>query len=107
VKILSGWGEYQTADEMETSRKYEYEPEFIPFICKWLCPSHPEFSNAVVDVGCGSGYFTKIIAGCLNGKGKVVGIDPDNTLIREAEKICKRKRISNIQFRIGNIWKIP
>jgi ubiquinone/menaquinone biosynthesis C-methylase UbiE len=50
---------------------------------------------------------SKIIAGCLNGKGKVVGIDPDNTLIREAEKICKRKRISNIQFRIGNIWKIP
>lgn len=106
MKILSGWGYYQTAEEMEISRKYEYEPEFIPFICKWLCPS-PESSSVVVDVGCGSGHFTRIIAGCVKENGKVVGIDPDRRLIQEAEKICKRKRISNIHFKNGNIWKIP
>lgn len=103
---MSGWGYYQTAEEMEISRKYEYEPEFIPFICKWLCPS-PESSSVVVDVGCGSGYFTRIIAGCVKENGKVVGIDPDRRLIQEAEKTCKRKRISNIRFKTGNIWKIP
>lgn len=106
MKILSGWSEYQTAEEMEISRKYEYEPEFIPFICKWLYPS-PKPSRIVVDVGCGSGYFTKIIAGCVKENGKVVGIDPDRKLIQEAERICKRKRISNIHFKIGNVWKIP
>jgi len=106
VKVLSGWGEYQTAEEMETSRKYEYEPEFIPFICKWLCPS-PKPLSVVVDVGCGSGYFTKIIAGCVKENGKVVGIDPDRKLIQEAEKIRKRMHISNIHFKVGNIWKIP
>jgi ubiquinone/menaquinone biosynthesis C-methylase UbiE len=75
-------------------------------MCKWLCPS-PKPSSVVVDVGCGSGYFTKIIAGCMKENGKVVGIDPDRTLIQEAEKICKRKHISNINFKIGNVWKIP
>lgn len=60
VKILSGWSEYQTAEEMEISRKYEYSPEFVPFLCKLLCPS-PKPSSVVVDVGCGSGYFTKIL----------------------------------------------
>ena len=73
---MSGWGEYQTAEEMELGRKYEYEPEFVPFICKWLGLSHG-LSRIVVDVGCGSGYFTKIVARCIGGRGKVVGIDPD------------------------------
>jgi ubiquinone/menaquinone biosynthesis C-methylase UbiE len=101
-----GWGKYQTAEEMETSRKYEYDPEFIPLICKWLCLA-PKPATVVVDVGCGSGYFTKIIASCMKGNGKVIGIDPDRTLVQEARKICKRKHISNVQFRIGNVWKIP
>jgi ubiquinone/menaquinone biosynthesis C-methylase UbiE len=91
---------------METSRKYEYEAEFVPLICKWLCP-RPKPSSVFVDVGCGSGYFTKIIAPCMKGNGKVIGIDPDRTLIREAEKICKRKHVSNVQFKVGNAWKIP
>ncbi len=103
---MSGWAEYQTAEEMEINRKYEYDPESIPFMCKWLCPSPKPFS-VVVDVGCGSGYFTKILAGCMKENGKVVGIDPDRRLIQEAEKICKRKHISNINFKIGNVWKIP
>jgi len=91
---------------MEINRRYEYASEFIPFICMWLCPS-PKPTSVVVDVGCGSGYFTKIIAGCMKGNGKIVGIDPDRRLIQEAEKICKRKHISNVRFKIGNVWKIP
>jgi ubiquinone/menaquinone biosynthesis C-methylase UbiE len=103
---LSGWSEYQSAEEMEINRKYEYDPEFIPSLCKWLCPK-PKSSSVVVDVGCGSGYFTKIIACCMKGKGKIIGVDPDSRLIQEAEKICKRKHISNIQFKLGNAWEIP
>lgn len=106
VRILSGWGKYQTAEEMEINRKYEYEPEFVPFIRKWLCLS-PRPSNVVVDAGCGSGYFTKIIARCMKGKGKVVGIDPDRKLVQEAENICEGKHISSIHFEVGNVWKIP
>ena len=102
----SGWGKYQTAEEMETGRKYEYDPEFIPLICKWLYLA-PKPASAVVDVGCGSGYFTKIIASCMKGNGEVIGVDPDRTLVREARKICKVKHISNVQFRVGNVWKIP
>ena len=103
---FGGWGKCQTAEEMEINRKYEYEQESVLLICKWLGLS-PRRSSVVVDVGCGSGYFTKIIAQCMREKGKVVGIDPDRKLIQEAEKICKRKHISSVQFKVGNIWKIP
>ena len=106
VKILSGWGKYQTAEEMEINRKYEYDPEFVPLLCKWLYLG-PKPSSVVVDVGCGSGYFTKIIARCMREEGKVVGIDPDRKLVQEAEKICERKHISNTRFKVGNVWKIP
>jgi ubiquinone/menaquinone biosynthesis C-methylase UbiE len=104
--LCSGWAKYQTAEEMELNRKYEYEPEFFPLISKWLGLS-PRPPSVVVDVGCGSGYFTKIIARCTEGKGEIVGIDPDRKLLHEARKISKRKHISNVQFKVGNIWKIP
>lgn len=106
ISSSGGWGKYQTAQEMETNRKYEYEPEFVPFICKWL-ELTPKASSVVVDVGCGSGYFTKIVARCMKEKGKVIGIDPDRKLVQGAQKICERMHISNIQFKVGNAWKIP
>jgi len=43
----------------------------------------------------------------MKGHGEVIGIDPDRSLVQKAEKNCKRKRISNIKFRTGNVWKIP
>lgn len=101
-----GWGKYQTAEEMEINRKYEYDPEFVPLMCKWLGLS-PRPSGVIVDVGCGSGYFTKIIAQCIGEEGKVIGIDPDRKIIQEAENICERKHISSIHFKVGNAWKIP
>ena len=104
--LSSGWARYQTAEEMELNRKYEYEPEFFPLISKWL-GLRPRPPSVVVDVGCGSGYFTKIIARCTKGKSKIVGIDPDRKLLREAVKIGKREHISNVQFRVGNVWRIP
>ena len=102
VKVLRAWEKYQTADEMEISRKYEYDPTFLPFLYKWL---NLKPGMTVIDVGCGSGYFTRILARGLKGDGKVVGIDPGKTLILEAEKIAKKEELSNIEFKVGNIYK--
>lgn len=101
---MSGWGKYQTAEEMEIGRKYEYDDSFLPFLYKWL---DLKPGMIVVDVGCGSGYFTRILARGLNGEGKVVGVDVDKTLISEAEEIAEKKGFSNIEFKAGSIYKIP
>jgi len=102
---LSGWGKYQTAEEMEINRRYEYNPEFFPVLYKWL---NVKPNMLVVDIGCGSGYFTRILAGGLQGKGKGIGIDPDKSLVLEAGKIAKQKRLSKIvQFKLGNIYDVP
>lgn len=104
VKVLRGWEKHQAAEEMEISRKYEYDPTFLPFLYKWL---NLKPGMTVADVGCGSGYFTRILARGLKGEGKIVGIDPSKTLILEAEKIAKKEGFSNIEFKVGNIYKIP
>lgn len=102
---MSGWGKYQTAEEMETYRKYEYDDEFLPVLHKWLGVK-PGMN--IVDVGCGSGYFTRILAGALQGKGRVLGIDADQSLISEATRIARNKKLSNVvEFEMGNIFAIP
>jgi len=101
---LRGWEKYQTAEEMEIGRKYEYDPAFLPFLHRWL---NLKPSMTVVDVGCGSGYFSRILARGLKGEGKVVGIDSGKTLVLEAEKIAQKEGFSNIEFKVGNIYKIP
>lgn len=82
---------------METGRRYEYDPEFLPVLYKWL-NLKPDMQ--VADVGCGSGYFTRIIVHGLKGEGKVVGVDLDKALILEAEKIAKKEGLSNIEFKV-------
>jgi ubiquinone/menaquinone biosynthesis C-methylase UbiE len=89
---------------MEIGRRYEYDPDFLPVLYKWL---DLKPGMLAVDVGCGSGYFTRILARGLKGMGKVVGIDPDKTLILEAEKITKKEGLLNIEFKVGSIYKIP
>jgi len=43
----------------------------------------------------------------MTKKGKVVGIDPDARLVKQAEKICRKEHLSNVQFKVGNVWRIP
>jgi ubiquinone/menaquinone biosynthesis C-methylase UbiE len=52
-------------------------------------------SNAVLDVGCGKGEYTFIIAQKAKS---AVGIDPDEKLVRSALQGCKHK---NILFQVG------
>jgi ubiquinone/menaquinone biosynthesis C-methylase UbiE len=101
---LTGWGRYQTAEEMEIGRRYEYDSAFFPTLYGWL-GLRP--GMLVVDVGCGSGYFTRILARGLQRKGKVIGIDPDETLILNAERIAYEERLSNVEFKVGSIYEIP
>jgi ubiquinone/menaquinone biosynthesis C-methylase UbiE len=103
---FGGWEKFQTAEEMEVYRKYEYEAEFVPLLCRWLGFGSGR-SEITVDVGCGSGYFTRIVAQCMGARGRVIGIDPDRKLVQAAKRICGRKRISGVHFRVGNIWNIP
>lgn len=100
---MSGWEKYQTAEEMEVGRRFEYDSSFLPSLHGWL---NLRPGMVVVDVGCGSGYFTRILADGLKGEGQVVGIDSDEKLISEAERIAEREGFSNIEFKVASVYGI-
>lgn len=104
MRIVSGWGKYQTAEEMEINRKYEYGPEFVPLLCQWLCPS-PRPSSVVVDVGCGNGYFTKIMGRCMKGQGEIIGIDPDRRLVQEQKRFARERVFRTFDFMLETLGK--
>lgn len=59
---------------------------------------------SLVDVGCGPGHVTELLARRL-AQGKVVGIDLSEVLIGIARK--KRERLDNLKFEVGNALNLP
>ena len=63
----------------------------------------PEKSIKILDLGCGTGYFSKVLADLVGPDGQVVGVDPDGKRI----KLAKEKyAASNVVYLEGDIGKI-
>lgn len=64
----------------------------------------PKKGDQVLDLGCGTGNITKVLADLVKPGGKVVGIDPDETRI----KIAKEKyAASNIEYLVAGTANMP
>ena len=62
----------------------------------------------VVDVGCGTGDFTRYLASLIPGKCTVIGVDISAANIKTAEKQTKEEGLaSKIRFRKGDAYNIP
>ncbi len=53
----------------------------------------------VLDVGCGTGYFARLLAQAIGPQGRVVGIDPSPAMISYASR--QTSRAENCQFQVG------
>ena len=73
------------SDYLEYARRqlFARHPDYLPMLVK-LLDVHPGMT--IVDVGCGSGFYTRIIASRLQGEGHVVGIDTDASLLTTAQQ---------------------
>ena len=62
----------------------------------------------IVDVGCGTGDFTRYLARLCSGPCRAIGIDNRPQSIRAAEKDTKNEKLSKmIDYRIGDVLDIP
>ena len=59
--------------------------------------------STVLDLGCGTGYFTKVLSELVGPEGKVVGVDPD----KDRLKIATQYSASNIEYVLADDQTFP
>jgi ubiquinone/menaquinone biosynthesis C-methylase UbiE len=63
--------------------------------------------DTVVDLGSGAGNDAFIARAIAGDKGKVIGIDFTNEMINKARENAEKLNYNNVEFRFGDIEKIP
>jgi SAM-dependent methyltransferase len=96
----AGTSDIKFGDEfLEDSRKFMLTDRQLRFLFQFLNLSPKQ---AIADLGCGTGFFTRQMARYVGGRGKIVGIDLDANLIRTARRICRIEQISIIEYVEGD-----
>ncbi len=80
-------------------------PDYLPTLVR-LMDLHPGMT--AVDVGCGSGFYTRLMASQMRGEGQVVGIDPHPGMLRAAsERTIVEGWDEIVRYYAGTITALP
>jgi len=63
--------------------------------------------EVVLDLGSGGGIDAFLAAKKVGPKGKVIGVDMTEEMIRLAKKNAEKMKTENVEFRLGEIEKLP
>jgi arsenite methyltransferase len=63
--------------------------------------------QTVLDLGSGGGIDVFLAANKVGEKGKVIGVDMTQEMIRKAEENARRGGYGNVEFRLGEIENLP
>lgn len=63
--------------------------------------------EAVLDLGSGAGMDAFLAAGKVGTNGRVIGVDMTRAMIEKARAIAKNNGCENVEFRLGEIEKLP
>ena len=63
----------------------------------------PKRGSKILDLGCGTGYHSKVLADLVGPDGKVVGIDPDTERLQLAKGKYSASNIEYLERSAGNI----
>ena len=81
-----------------------WDPRFLPLLYEDL-GLRPGIT--VVDVGCGTGFFTRLVAKGMKDQGHVIGVDIDEKLLRHAKQLSARESLDSVVYKKGNAYDIP
>jgi len=63
--------------------------------------------DIVLDLGSGAGFDAFLAAQRVGKKGRVIGVDMTPEMIAKAKENAKKGRYTNVEFRLGEIEKLP
>ena len=92
---------------LEQARRqlFARHPEYLPFLMRRL-DIHPGMT--VVDIGCGTGVYTRLMASQLRGEGRALGIDIHPDAVGQAARNAAQEGWGDlIEFRTGDALELP
>ncbi|MCY6485740.1 class I SAM-dependent methyltransferase [Clostridium aestuarii] len=103
------WSKYfQNPTYLEMTRKFMLNQDLKPLIIKYL---GIESGMQILDVGCGTGAFTRYLVEELFEESKecvFTGLDYDEKLIEAAKQYVSEKMpLKDIKYITGNAYKLP
>lgn len=63
--------------------------------------------ETVLDLGSGAGFDAFLAAKSVGKEGKVIGVDMTPEMIKKAKKNAEKMGVGNVEFRLGEIEKLP
>ncbi len=63
--------------------------------------------EGVLDLGSGSGFDAFLAAKIVGAEGRVIGVDMTPEMISKAKKNAEKLNVTNVEFRLGEIEKLP
>jgi len=95
----------RTAPLWDEMRKEFFDAELAQMIVQ---QAEIKPGDTVVDIGCGSGFLTSQAANALGSKGKVIGIDLSEEMLKIAhENLSKAGNERKVEFKVGDAESIP
>lgn len=75
----------------------------LPTTSQWLQSAGLEEGMKCLDVGCGGGNVTMLLARFVGPQGKVVGMDLDGEILALAQQDAEAEHLGNIEFRQADV----
>jgi SAM-dependent methyltransferase len=102
----------------ESAKKLGYDPDEVDALPSSVTESfcgvgnpfllgEPQSGQTILDLGCGSGFDTRLAAHRVGRNGKVIGIDMTPRMIAKARTNAEILGVSNVEFVLGQIEDLP
>ena len=97
--------ESHSAEYFGDTRDYWWNPDYIELIGRRLAFDQV---HEVLDVGCGVGHWSQVLASALPGDAKVIGVDRDPLWIDKATARAAARGVSHrFQYRVSDAQTLP
>ncbi len=97
----SQWHNIQPPEFMDVSRRFEYDYDHLRLLKRWLRLDGGA-PRTIVEVGCGSGFFTEKLVAMAPGS-EIIGVEPDEVL----REYVEGKGLPWARFMDGTAESIP
>jgi SAM-dependent methyltransferase len=77
-----------------------------PSTAELLAEAGIRVGDSCLDVGCGGGHVTQLLARLVGPAGRVVGVDIDQVKIATAQAAAAEAGLSHATFRVGNVTQL-